>query len=129
MTSIRWSCQLPSPLHRACALQFITAPSILEVSVIHWPTLLFYITCLACVGIWVCNPTTGTSKNLSTTVFAPIILIQCLSLQLGCKLYKNRDYVTPHLFQYHQCLPPCLAFKYLLSEWLNINKLVLLVVL
>lgn len=33
---------------------------------------------------------------------------------------------TPHLSKYHQCLPHCLVLKYLLSEWLNINKLVVL---
>lgn len=26
---------------------------------------------------------------------------------------------TPHLSEYHHCLPPCLALKYLMSEWLN----------
>lgn len=33
---------------------------------------------------------------------------------------------TPHLSKYHQCLPHCLVLKYLLSEWININKLVVL---
>lgn len=69
------------------------------------------------------TPRTGTSKDILTTIFK--LVIQFLSPQLGCKFHKMET-VYISFIRVSSMPPPCLALNYLLSERLNINKLVLL---